>query len=314
MQRVVNVAAGIIERDDGTFLLSRRPSGKVYEGHWEFPGGKIEPDELTADALARELREELGIEVEVAYPWITTFYIYQHAAVRLHFFRVVRWRGDASSKEGQALSWQSKKKLTVGPMLPANATVLRALCLPIELGITCAWEVGIEPAIKSVRLALERGLRLVQIREANLTPALRGEFAAEINKAVREVDGILVINSDVKLAMSLGAGLHLPSRELMATNVRPHVDWCSASCHSRAELDKANDLGLDFVLLGPVERTPSHADVSPMGWDEFEELVRNYPVPVFALGGMRVENLDAARRRGAHGIAMLRGAWNQQQD
>ena len=314
MQRVVDVAAGIIERADGTFLLSRRPPGKVYEGHWEFPGGKVELDEPTSDALARELREELGIEVELAYPWITTFYIYEHAAVRLHFFRVVRWRGDACSKEGQALSWQSKQKLTVGPMLPANATVLRALCLPIQLGITCAWELGIADAITSLRSALERGLRLVQIREGNLHPALRRTFAAEVNKAVREVDGIVVINGDVRLAMSLGAGLHLPSRELMATRVRPAVDWCSASCHSRAELDKANDLGLDFVLLGPVQQTPSHADASPMGWDNFEDLVRNYPVPVFALGGMCLGNLDAARRRGAHGIAMLRGAWNQQQN
>src|SRR3954452_16999374 len=314
MQRVVDVAAGIIERSDGKFLLSQRPPGKVYEGYWEFPGGKVELDEPISDALARELREELGIEVELAYPWITTSYIYKHAAVRLHFYRVVRWRGDPSSKEGQAFSWQAKKKLTVGPMLPANAPVVKALCLPVQLGITCAWEVGIKHAIESVRSALERGLRLVQIKEGNLDPAIREVFAAQVIKAVREVDGIAVINGDLKLAMSLGAGLHLPSRELIATNARPNVEWCSASCHDRAELDKANDLGLDFVLLGPVEQTPSHADATPMGWGKFENLVQNYPLPVFALGGMRPGNLDAARRRGAHGIAMLRGAWNQQQD
>ncbi|HXF18381.1 MAG TPA: thiamine phosphate synthase, partial [Burkholderiales bacterium] len=101
------------------------------------------------------------------------------------------------------------------------------------------------------------------------------------------------------------------SRELMGTKVRPDVEWCSASCHNSAELDKARDLGLDFVLLGPVEQTSTHADAAGMGWKNFESLVQNYSLPVFALGGMRSENLDAARLRGAHGIAMLRGAWDQ---
>src|SRR4051812_48742257 len=232
MQRVVDVAAAITERPDGTFLLSQRPLGKVYEGFWEFPGGKVERREPTSRALARELREELGIEVELAYPWITKFYVYEHAAVRLYFYRVIRWRGDPSPKEKQILSWQSKDNLTVAPMLPANAAILKALHLPLQLGITQAWKVGIGPAMTSVRQALTRGLRLVQIREANLNPALRSEFAAQVTEAVRGVDGIVLINSDVELAMSLGAGLHLPSRELMATSVRPEVGWCSASCHN----------------------------------------------------------------------------------
>ena len=314
MQRVVDVAAAIIERSDGTFLLSQRPSGKVYQGYWEFPGGKVEPQEPIAETLARELQEELGIEVEVAYPWVTRFYVYEHAAVRLHFYRVIRWRGNPSSREGQAFCWQSKQKLTVGPMLPANSAVLKALQLPLLLAITCAWQVGIDHAMKSMRSALTHGLRLVQVREANLDPDLRNKFSVQVTEAMRRVNGIVLINNDAKLAMSLGAGLHLPSRELMATKVRPDVEWCSASCHNGAELDKASALGLDFVLLGPVEQTPSHADVAGMGWEKFENLVRNYSLPVFALGGMRSENLDAARLRGAHGIAMLRGAWDQSED
>jgi len=314
MQRVVDVAAAIIERSDGTFLLCERPPGKVYQGYWEFPGGKVEPEEPISEALARELHEELGIEVEVAYPWITSFYVYEHAAVRLHFYRVIRWRGNPSSREGQAFCWQSKQKLTVGPMLPANSAVLKALHLPLRLGITCAWQVGVEHALKSMQSALAHGLRLVQIREGKLDPDLRNKFSVQVTEAVRKVNGIVLINNDVKLAMSLGAGLHLPSRELMGTKVRPDVEWCSASCHNSAELDKASDLGLDFVLLGPVEQTSTHADVAGMGWKKFENLVQNYSLPVFALGGMRTENLDAARLRGAHGIAMLRGAWDQSED
>lgn len=309
MQPVVDVAAAVIEHADGSFLLAQRPAGKVYAGYWEFPGGKVEEDEPVADALVRELREELGIDVELAYPWITREYTYPHATVRLHFYRVVQWRHEPHSREGQSLAWQCSSDLTVSPMLPANAPVLKSLSLPTRLGITCAWEAGVEVALKRVRLAISQGLRLVQIREMNLDAVARQMFATRVAEEIRHVGGIVMINSDAQLAMNLGAGLHLPSRDLMAARSRPDAEWCSASCHDVAELDKARALGLDFVLLGPVLTTPSHTDARALGWTKFAEFVRNYSLPVFALGGMWPVNLDAARRSGAHGIAMVRGAW-----
>lgn len=313
-QRVVDVAAAVVEQDDGRFLLAQRPPGKVYEGYWEFPGGKVEPGESIADALNRELREELGMDVELAYPWITRVYAYPHATVRLHFYRVVRWRGEPHPHERQALSWQYPRQLNVSPILPANTPVLKALSLPTTLGITCAWESGVEPALKRLRLALARGLRLVQVREMNLDPAAREIFAAHAFRELRDVGGIVVINSDVRLATILGSGLHLPSHELMAATSRPDVEWCSASCHDAGELSKARDLGLDFVLLGPVQASQSHSGAPGMGWNRFADLIRNYSLPVFALGGMRFSNIDEARRRGAHGVAMVRGAWEPEED
>ncbi|MBA2484433.1 MAG: NUDIX domain-containing protein, partial [Nitrosomonas sp.] len=78
-------------RPDGSFLLARRPEGKPYPGYWEFPGGKIETGESPLAALERELQEELGIHITLAYPWITRVFTYTHATVRLHFFRVTTW-------------------------------------------------------------------------------------------------------------------------------------------------------------------------------------------------------------------------------
>lgn len=313
-QRVVDVAAAVIEHPDGSFLLAQRPPGKIYEGYWEFPGGKVESGEPITGALNRELREELGIDVELAYPWITRMYTYPHATVKLHFYRVVRWRHDPHPHEGQSFAWQRGGALTVSPMLPANAPVLKALSLPVSLGITCAWESGVDPALKRLRLALARGLRLVQIREKNLDPAVRKIFTARVIQEVRDAGGIVVINGDIQLAALHGAGVHLPSRELMVTKSRPDVEWCSASCHNPPELEKARDLGLDFVLLGPVNATPSHHGVPELGWNKFAGLIRDYSLPVFALGGMRMANLDEARRCGAHGLAMVRGAWEQLED
>src|SRR5207253_9676517 len=102
-QEVIEVAAAVIQRPDGRFLLAQRPPGKVYAGYWEFPGGKLEPGEPPAQALARELHEELGIGVACAYPWITRVFTYPHATVRLNFFRVTSWAGEPQPREDQAI-------------------------------------------------------------------------------------------------------------------------------------------------------------------------------------------------------------------
>src|SRR5215813_13141093 len=135
---VIEVAAAVIQRPDGSFLLAQRPPGKVYAGYWEFPGGKAEPGEPAEQALARELHEELGIDVETAYPWITRVFTYPHGTVRLWFFRVVSWKGEPRPREEQAIAWQRAGAATVAPMLPANAPVLASLALPVEYAVTDA--------------------------------------------------------------------------------------------------------------------------------------------------------------------------------
>jgi len=123
---VVEVAVGILIRDDGGFLLTSRPPGKVYEGYWEFPGGKFEPGETVTDALRRELREELGIEVRSLEPWRTEMVDYPHALVRLNFCKVRAWDGELTMQEGQQASWQ-QLPVRVAPVLPGALPVLALL-------------------------------------------------------------------------------------------------------------------------------------------------------------------------------------------
>ncbi|HYH40901.1 MAG TPA: NUDIX domain-containing protein, partial [Burkholderiales bacterium] len=66
----IEVVAAVLQRPDGSFLLAQRPGKKVYAGYWEFPGGKVERGESALTALSRELHEELGIDVQRAYPWL----------------------------------------------------------------------------------------------------------------------------------------------------------------------------------------------------------------------------------------------------
>ena len=120
----VDVAVGVLIDAEGRFLMTSRPAGKVYAGHWEFPGGKLEAGESVAQALRRELNEELGIDIGEANPWQVEIVDYPHALVRLHFCKVYQWSGDFEMREGQAMAWE-QLPVQVHPVLPGTIPVLR---------------------------------------------------------------------------------------------------------------------------------------------------------------------------------------------
>jgi 8-oxo-dGTP diphosphatase len=120
----VDVAVGVLIDTEGRFLLTSRPAGKVYAGYWEFPGGKLEAGETVAQALQRELHEELGITIGEAHPWQQELVDYPHARVRLHFCKVYDWQGAFEMREGQAMAWQTLP-VDVAPVLPGTLPVLR---------------------------------------------------------------------------------------------------------------------------------------------------------------------------------------------
>ena len=307
-QKIIDVAAAVITRPDGRFLLARRPEGKPYPGYWEFPGGKLEPGENPQQALNRELMEELGLQVEHSYPWITRVFDYEHATVRLHFYRVVAWHGEPYPHEGQTLSWQSADHVDVAPMLPANASVLKSLTLPSICAITNASEIGVSLSLERIERALLKGVRLIQIREKGMGRDELRAFAAGVIDRSHQHGARVLLNGDLRMALEVGAnGLHLPSSDLMNLTQRPDIGWCSASCHNSEELFQAAQMGMDLVLLGPVLPTLSHPGSSSLGWQRFANLIRDYPVPVYALGGMREEDMNTSCEHGGHGIAMMRG-------
>ncbi len=317
--KIIEVAAAVLQRPDGSFLLAQRPPGKIWAGYWEFPGGKIEPGETPYHALVRELREELGIEVETAYPWITRVFTYPHATVRLNFFRVTEWRGELHPHEGQEFAWQRPLSLTlshegereqVSPMLPANAPVLRALELPPLYAISNAAELGAEEFLRRLERALQNGLRLVQLREKNLSREALRELAQRVMALTHEHGARLLLNADIELAQEVGAdGVQLTSMQLAELKERPAVDWCVASCHNTEEMRRAEVLGCDFALLSPVLPTLSHPGAPPLGWESFAAIAAASSIPVYALGGLTHADMQAAWQHGAHGIALLRQAW-----
>jgi len=122
-RKIVDVAVGVLIKPNGEFLLTSRPPGKVYEGYWEFPGGKLEPGETVEQALRRELQEEIGITIGPVQPWKVSLVDYPHALVQLNFCKVFDWTGELHMHEGQSFAWQTLP-VTVQPVLPGTLPVL----------------------------------------------------------------------------------------------------------------------------------------------------------------------------------------------
>ena len=308
---IVSVAAAVVQRPDGKVLLAQRLPGTPYPGYWEFPGGKLEQGESARQALARELHEELGIDVVRAAPWLTQRYDYPHARVELNFFRVLGWRGEPHGRDGQAIAWQTPGAFDVAPLLPANAAILRALELPPIYGISMADELGETEFLERARRAIEGGLRLIQLREKDWPVARLTKLTQKLLPQARAASVRVLLNGDATLARQLGCdGVHWPAANLLAARARVEGMLCAASCHNAIELDRAEALGLDFAVLGPVAPTPTHPWSEPLGWERFEAMLRGSSIPVYALGGLTGADLDTAVDRGAHGVALRRAAWS----
>ena len=320
MSKVVKVAVAILQRKNhngqSEFLLASRPQGKGWAGWWEFPGGKIEQNESADDALVRELQEELGITPVQIQPWIIRHYDYPatHDAdaktVHLHFYFVTSWQGALKPLEGQQLSWQNPANITISPVLPANAPIMQALALPPIYAISNVAETGEAAFLRALEAQLKQGLQLIQLRERHLAAPAYMRLAGQVILLAKKYGAKVLLNADVHLARELGAnGVHLPSQLLMSMQEKPAGLMVAGSTHNALELAHAQKLGLDFVVLSPVNATKSHENTRPLGWQAFQQLIEHVTLPVYALGGMQLADLPLALQNGARGIAMQRALW-----
>lgn len=310
MSDIVQVAVAAIINEHDEVLIARRPQGAHQGGLWEFPGGKMEPGETLDQALARELREELGIAPLRSRPLITLHHDYGDKRVCLRVCRVESFSGVPHGREGQPLRWVSVAELQAYAFPAANRPIISALQLPDRYLITPDPGTQTAAFVKQLEQRLSAGdISLLQLRAPSLAEQAYRSLAIEVIALARDQGVRVLLNAEVSMARNLGAhGVHLNGRRLGGWSAEQTEGLLvAASVHDASQLAQAR--GADFIVLSPVMPTASHPDATPIGWSRFQHLADRAAMPVYALGGMGLEDIERARCHGGQGIAAIRGLW-----
>ena len=308
----IQVVAAVLRDRQGRVLIAERPAGKPMAGWWEFPGGKLEAGEPAFDALKRELQEELGIRMRHAYRLLRLSHRYPEREVELDVWRVTAWEGSPSSHEGQHLEWVLPEELRDWQLLPADEPIVKALKLPLLMLVTPDpdRERGF---LQKLQRSLKAGVDLVQFRAPGMEPERFDNLALSVLSLCRDQGARVMLNTTLEQARMLHAdGLHLSQSRSRSLSAQ---DWDGSlrlgiSCHSALELRAALEYSPDYVCIGPVQPSATHPDTAPLGWQAFAALAAASTVPVYAIGGLGLKDLETARRHGAHGIAAIRSLWD----
>lgn len=313
VKAVMHVMAATLFDALGRVLLAQRPAGKHLAGMWEFPGGKLEPGETPMAALARELREEIGITLLRAEPLIRVPCHYPDRELVLDTWRSEHWEGEPQSLEGQALQWVMPEQIDPSILTRGDRAILQALRLPTRYAITPA-DVPPEQAgawFERIGQAIERSPQLVQLRLPLWPREKVRELADGLLPLTRRHGSHLLLHGDIEGARMLGVGVQLRRRELHALGGRPlpPSQLVGASCRDAADLAQAEQAGADFATLAPVAPTPSHLQSAPLGWARFQSLAEAAALPVYARGGLAPAHVATARANSGQGVAGIREFW-----
>ena len=308
--KIVHVAVAVIEQQ-GKVLIAKRPQNVHQGGFWEFPGGKVEAGETVIQALRRELQEELGITIGAQHALVKIKHDYADESVLLDVWKVTAFDGQASGLEGQPVRWVFPDALKQYDFPAANQPIIDAAILPNRYLITPEPDANNLPQFLSqFEVALSSDIKLAQFRAKQLPESLFASVITQV-KAIAENQSVeLFINCNIPIALKYGISkVHLSSNALHQVNAPIDGLELAASCHNAEEISKAQQIGARFAVLSCVKKTLSHPDSPAMGWDTFESLCLQAKLPVYALGGMELSDLETSSHRGAQGIASISSFW-----
>ncbi len=219
--------------------------------------------------------------------------------------------------EGQVLKWVGLSRLLEYDFPAANAAIIAAIKLP-ECYLITGTFTDQKNFIWKLKYALKNNILLVQLRLKNNNFSQvdnHQKFIHDVSLICEQAGAELLLNlsekwvSEINLKEISFSGFHVDSKSLMKFSKRPKGELFSASCHTEKELEQALQLKADFVVLSPVQKTSSHPDMKPIGWDKFSALTEKISVPVYALGGVSEADLYVAQEHGAQGVAAISAFW-----
>lgn len=320
------------------YLIAERTDGP-HNGLWEFPGGKVDPGETQYQALCREIEEEVALTVHAAAPYMTieTPSVKDaHFFVRLHLWTITEWSGEASGVEGQKIRWTPLTWEDQHQFLPANSDIFTALRLGHSLAF---FDLTDSQALADIQVELQRFEQLQEQLQGQLMLRLRcrgmspENYYAHVSAAQAYLE-----KSSLKTMVDV-----LPDRALLQTDfwanswnvagyfpswwqkvedeqhLRQALDHLrqapgllrGASCHNSDELYWAckdpKGIQAHFYCLSPLYPTNSHPGAPYLGWPNWASLNRIHPQPGFALGGVKIQDLEDTRQHGGFGVAGTSG-------
>lgn len=309
---VTQVAVGIIRNEHNQVLISQRPQHVHQANKWEFPGGKIELNETPVQALARELKEELGINSLKTHFLSRVTFDYGDKLVCLNNYLVDKFEGTPTGLEGQPVKWIDKFDLMPECFPEANRVIINQLQLPDRIQITGRFET-FQQLEEKVIACINRGLKIIHFRAHQLNDRKYVDYARRLSEICRSFQVKLILNRDADIFKQVEAdGLHLTHERASRIDTRPiNTDRLfSVSCHNSAEIIQASKLGADYLFLSPLKTAISHDAGEPLGLARFRELLAQADCPVFALGGVQSNDVKGVQQAGGAGVAMISEFWS----
>lgn len=313
-KKAIHVAVGLIMCGQKV-LISWRNASQHQGNRYEFPGGKIEPNETPEQGLIRELLEELGIAVQNPIRTQQLSYDYPEKTVCLHVFKITQFTGEPRGQEGQEVRWVDQHDLSLYQFPDANAPILRAATCP-EQYLICHEQLTTQSLTDwldfHVQHVPERAW--LYVRHHQLTGDAYYHVINALSQARADLKLVAMKRhiSQFENTENL-AGIHYSKQDLIEA-LPEHLNMIDekvilkfAACKNQQEIEKAVQLNMDAIILGAVNATLTHPDLTPLGWTAWQQLCLESPLPVYALGGITPEDLITVQQRGGFGVAGIRG-------
>lgn len=301
--KTIKAVVGVLRNKNQEILIAQRQKTQFMGGFWELPGGKIEADESPEQAISRELKEELGVQVKQVTLHQTMVHHYKDRTVQLNIYNINQYQNIPAGIEGQAISWVKVEALSNYQLLPTMNAFIHSIILPDKYWITPENNHQSDEWMTKFEQKLTQHITLIQLRSKVMLDSL---FVAKLYNKCKQHNVKLLLNTINKsFKETYCDGWHLTTHEMLELTTRPcpKNKLLSISTHSLNEALNAQTIGADFIVISPVQPTQTHPNTTPIGWDTAKEVVDKLNIPVYFLGGMSEQDLNKTLKLGAHGIA-----------
>lgn len=307
-RNAIEVVAGLIRRADGKVLICLRPKHLDQGGLWEFPGGKRENGESRFGALRRELNEELGIEISAALPLLRVIHRYPTKTIDLDVWEVSAWHGSARGREGQRITWVTPSKLDCYTFPAANRTIITAASL--SRTILTMPDLGSSPtqSLAALDAWLAAGARCFLLPNQYLINFMDDHLLTQIGHRLRRFGAKLVLDWPQKEATTAADGDYRQNLESLRRLSDCDV-LAGFPCRTLDHLERAEQVGADLLLIGPIGSTDSKTENDVLGWNETLRLVAMTMTPAFAFGEWDPEYMTSAIVSGCQGLVLPSSVW-----